>query len=456
MPQSIALNVPEPPGYYIHTFGCQMNDYDSSRVERMLAGLGYAAVSDPSDADVIFINTCSVRKKPEQKLYSLVGRFRALKNERPKLKIIVAGCVAQRLGKRLLSQFDHLDLVLGTRAVSMTARLLEQVIRTGERIAFLPEEEPPREEPFTEESLLPVKRSVTGSVTIMQGCNNFCSYCIVPYVRGRERSRPPEDIINEIRALTRAGVREILLLGQNVNSYGKGLEPRTNFVELLRRIAGETDLLRIRFTTSHPKDITDELIQCFAHMPTLCRHLHLPFQSGSDRILALMNRSYTSAHYRERIARLRDACPDIALGSDAITGFPGETEYDFQETMKLIEEIRFDGLFSFRYSDRSPARAADFPDKVDDAVSARRLIELQELQTAVTLEKNRAEVGHIREILVEGPGGKGEPGRLMGRTTHHRIVHFDGPEDLVGKLAQVEILSALFHSLGGGPTKVVP
>ncbi|SMC27599.1 tRNA-i(6)A37 thiotransferase enzyme MiaB [Desulfacinum hydrothermale DSM 13146] len=440
-------NHQQPRALYVHTFGCQMNEYDSLRVARMLGQEGYRSTSDPASADVIFINTCSVREKAEQKVFSLLGRLKRLKNRNPRLKIVVAGCVAQQLGEDLLDRFPHVDLVLGTRAIGALPGLLHQSLEEGLRKAHLPEHD---EEGWKDlfgqspdwESL------VVAPVTIMQGCDNFCTYCIVPYVRGRERSRPAEEILREIRILTRQGTREVLLLGQNVNSYGRGLPDGMTFARLLRRIAHETDVVRIRFTTSHPKDLNDDLIQCFAELDKLCRHIHLPFQAGSDRILARMNRRYSAADYLEKIARLRAACPDMGISADVMVGFPGETEEDFEATLDLIRTVRFDTLFSFRYSDRPFAKSSAYGDKVPEDVKARRLTQLQALQAGITLEKHRQEVGRVRHVLVESESKAGN-GQLTGRTSQNRIVNFEGSKDLIGNLVPVRIEEAYSHSLKG-------
>ncbi|MFP5214140.1 MAG: tRNA (N6-isopentenyl adenosine(37)-C2)-methylthiotransferase MiaB [Acidobacteriota bacterium] len=432
---------------YVHTFGCQMNEYDSQRVQRLLAQKGYLATEDMSRADVIFLNTCSVREKAEQKVFSFLGRLRKLKAANPGLKVIVAGCMAQQLGRDLLKRFEHLDLVMGTRAIPSIGRLLDEIVEFGKRMVHLPEEE--ADPGLVDPDLFPASE-ISAPVTIMQGCNNFCTYCIVPYVRGRERSRPSDVILDEINALASKGAKEILLLGQNVNSYGRGLDEKIDFVGLLHRIQNETSILRVRFTTSHPKDLTDGLIQCFDDLPVLCKHLHLPVQAGSDRILKRMNRGYTAADYLEKIERLRRVCPDISLSSDIMVGFPGETEEDFQQTMNLLRTVRFDSLFSFRYSDRPFAKAVAFPDKVDEATKTRWLIELQELQASITLEANQAEVGKIREVLVEGPS-KGSPDLLSGRTSQNRIVNFSGPQTLTGTVTPLRIVSAFSLWLKGEP-----
>lgn len=430
---------------YIKTFGCQMNEYDSLRVQRILHTHGYTVTTDMASADVIFLNTCSVREKPEHKVYSFLGRLRNLKARNPGLKIIVGGCVAQQFGPQLLDRFDHLDIVLGTRGIPTIGELLAKTLSTNERFACLPDEEPALPEDFPSNTAVP---SITAPVTIMQGCNNYCTYCIVPYVRGRERSRAADEIIREIQSLVASGCREVVLLGQNVNSYGYGLNPKIRFSDLLYRIAAETDVCRVRFTTSHPKDLTDDLMRCFAELPRLCRHLHLPFQAGSDKILRLMNRGYTASEYLDKISRLRDICPDIGISADVMVGFPGETEKDFMDTMQLVERVEFDNLFSFRYSDRPYAKSSSLPDKVDEATKSRRLTELQSFQAAVTLAKNLKEVGHLREVLVEG-AGKASGSQLSGRTSQNRIVNFEGPKELIGEMIYVKIIAGFSHSLKG-------
>jgi len=436
------------PRYYIKTFGCQMNDYDSGWVQQVLEAQGYVPASELASADVIFLNTCSVREKAEQKVHSLLGRLRSLKARRPELIIIVAGCVAQQLGEQFLERFRQVDLVVGTRGIARIGDLLAEVRKTRQRTVYLPEEDVPRPplKPF--QPAIAGPPAVVAPVTIMQGCNNYCTYCIVPYVRGPERSRPAQEIIREIQELTARGVREILLLGQNVNSYGRGLDESISFVELLHRLQAETDVCRLRFTTSHPKDLTEGLMQCFATLPSLCTNLHLPLQAGSDSVLRRMNRGYTASQYLQKIRQLREICPDIGLSSDVMVGFPGETEEDFQQTVQLLQTVEFDNLFSFRYSDRPRVRSAAFPDKLDEAAKARRLIALQSLQAAITLRKNQLEVGKVREVLVEGPSRAGN-GQFTGRTQQNRVVNFEGSKELIGETRYVKITSAFSHSLTG-------
>ncbi len=432
---------------YIETYGCQMNEHDSERMLRLLEQLGYRETKEPNRADLILINTCSVREKPEHKVYSALGRFRKLK-ERKGTLIGVAGCVAQQEGERLLDRIPYLDLVIGTHAIPKIPELLERVDGTGERVCetafdetgdYLKTELPQR----------PLDR-VKSYVTIMQGCNHFCSFCIVPYVRGRERSRPSHEILEEVRHLAEEGVKEVFLLGQNVNGYGKGVQGELDFPGLLRRINEIEGIERIRFTTSHPADLSDGLIESFSNLEKLCEHIHLPFQSGSDRILKAMNRGYSKRSYLEKIERLREECPSIAITADVIVGFPGEDEEDFEETLDLMQRVRFDDLFSFKYSPRKGTAAARMENQVREEVKQERLSRLQSIQKAITLEKNQALEGQVEQVLVEGTSKQSDR-EVTGRTRGYKIVNFPGGRDLLGKLVRVEILKAYPHSLKGRP-----
>ncbi|NLI80661.1 MAG: tRNA (N6-isopentenyl adenosine(37)-C2)-methylthiotransferase MiaB [Deltaproteobacteria bacterium] len=425
-----------------------MNEYDSRRVIVSLASRGACLTNRLHRADVIFLNTCCVREKAEQKAFSFLGRLRHLKMRNPAVKIIVAGCLAQQMGDLLLTRFEHVDLVVGTQGFSTVGRLLDELRHSPVKIAHLPESDPEWDIPCPPSGGTP-ECPVSASVTIMQGCDNFCTYCIVPYVRGREKSRPSRLILEEIQGLVDSGTREVVLLGQNVNSYGRGLDEQTDFAQLLRRIHAIPGLLRIRFTTSHPKDLTDALIRSLAQLPKLAKHLHLPFQAGSDKVLERMGRGYTAGEYLEKIQNLREACPDIALSADVMVGFPGETDEDFQATLRLMETVRFDTLFSFRYSDRPGTKSSQFPGKVDEDVKAKRLRELQAVQELITLEKQRAEQGKVREVLVEGPSKAASNGQMSGRTMQNRIVNFQGSAGLRGKTVHVRIVSAFSHSLRG-------
>jgi len=328
---------------YIETYGCQMNEHDSEQILRLLERSHYLETKDAQQADLILVNTCNVREKPEQKVYSALGRFKRLKEERGTI-IGVAGCVAQQEGQRLLDRIPYLDMVIGTHAIPLIPKMLERVEVTGEKVCETGfDAEGKHLDPFLPQGSL---SSVKSFVTIMQGCNHFCSYCIVPYVRGKERSRSSQEIIDEVRHLAQKGVKEICLLGQNVNSYGKGLKEEIKFPGLLSKLDEIEEVERIRFTTSHPKDLSEGLIQAHGSLKKLCEHIHLPFQSGSNRILEAMNRGYTRESYIEKIDRLREVCPFIAVTADVMVGFPGEEEKDFEETLDLMEKVRFDDLFS--------------------------------------------------------------------------------------------------------------
>jgi len=426
-----------------------MNEHDSEQILRLLEKSHYLETKDAQQADLVLVNTCSVREKPEQKVYSALGRFRKLKEERGTI-IGVAGCVAQQEGQRLLTRIPYLDMVIGTHAIPIISQMLERVEVTGEKVCETGfDTEGEYLDTFLPQGQVSVVKSF---VTIMQGCNHFCSYCIVPYVRGRERSRPSQEIVDEVSHLTQKGVREICLLGQNVNSYGKGLEEEIKFPELLSRLDEIEGVGRIRFTTSHPKDLSEELIQAHGRLKKLCEHIHLPFQSGSNRILKAMNRGYTRESYIEKIDRLREVCPSIAITSDVIVGFPGEEEKDFEETLDLIEKVRFDDLFSFKYSPRKETKAARLGEQVEEKVKQERLTLLQRIQKEITLQKNQVLEGRIEEVLVEGYSKQSERD-VTGRTRNNRVVNFEGDLSLVGRLVQTKITKAYAHSLRG---EIVP
>ena len=422
-----------------------MNEDDSERMLRLLEGAQYVETQEPREANLILINTCSVREKPEHKVYSALGRFKRLKENR-KTVIGVAGCVAQQEGERLLDRLPYLDLVIGTQAIHLLPELVQTVETKGQRVCvteldgegkYLIAPRPQRG-----------KGKVKSYVTIMQGCDHFCSFCIVPYVRGRERSRPSEEVVEEVKHLAGIGIKEVCLLGQNVNSYGKGKDGGLDFPSLLRRIDEITGIERIRFTTSHPEDFSNALIRSFSELSTLCEHIHLPFQSGSDRILKRMHRGYTRASYLERVDRLREACPSIAITADVIVGFPGEEDKDFGETLDLMAQVRFDDLFSFKYSPRKGTRAAEFEDRVEDNVKQGRLSILQSMQKEITLQKNQILEGTTQEVLVEGRSKQGDRD-VTGRTRSNKIVNVQGDLNLAGSFIPVRIVKAFPHSLRG-------
>ncbi len=429
--------------YFIATMGCQMNEYDSDHMGQLLQSLSFLPADDPRKADLVIINTCTVRAKPEQKAYSLLGRMMALKKRKPRLAVGIMGCLAQQEGSALLDRFPGLDFVLGTKEVGNLPGILER-LEQGARVVATD---------LSRASTFPAVRSgyfdrrVKSFVTIMEGCNNFCTYCIVPHVRGREVSRSPEDILKEIQALLDQGVKEVTLLGQNVNSYRSGGGAKNGFSSLLRRINTLHGLLRLRFTTSHPKDLSDELIHCFSEIDKLCPHIHLPFQAGSNTVLRAMGRGYTREHYLELIEKLRIARPGIAVTSDVMVGFPGETEKDFELTLDLVRTIGFDNLYSFKYSDRAGTLAAKIGGKVSEPEKASRLAALQALQKGITLEKNKGLVDSTLQVLVEGRSKRGN--QWTGRTGTNVVVNFSYDTNILNKLMNVMIKRASANSLWG-------
>lgn len=430
---------------FLETFGCQMNDNDSERMLGILKGINFSRTSDPASADLILINTCTVRDKAEQKVYSTLGRYRELKKERPGLVIGVAGCVAQQQGEKLLKRAPHLDLVFGPHNVHKLRELLLEADSGGRVVAT----ELTETIDAGEFGVAPEASSEKAFVSIMRGCNNFCSYCIVPYTRGREVSRLSADIITEIEGLAGKGVKEVTLLGQNVNSYSTTGGGDVSFPALLARVATVDGIERVRFMTSHPKDIGDELIELYGREKKLCRHLHLPVQSGSDRVLEMMGRGYTARAYLEKIEKIRTLYPDMAITTDVIVGFPGETEEDFLLTMELIRRARFDNIFSFMYSPRPGTAAASFEGHLPLEVRSKRLQLLLDEQKSITLEKNSSLMGKTMEVLVEGPS-RSNSDEMMGRTSCNRIVIFKprpGKAALPGSLIEVAITDASPNSL---------
>jgi tRNA-2-methylthio-N6-dimethylallyladenosine synthase len=428
---------------YIRTFGCQMNVKDSGRMVGLLNERGFEETKTPDDADVIIINTCSVREKPEQKVFGALGRFKQVKEKNKSIVICVAGCVAQQMGQNLLDRVSHLDIVIGTQNIHLLPELVERA-KSGERIAvdnWLEE---------NDQSLFKIPevvtdKSVNAFVSIMQGCDNHCAYCIVPAVRGKSRNRPFEDILDETGFLADKGVKEITLLGQNVNAYNDG---NVNFTKLMKAVADVPEILRVRFTTSHPKDLDDSLIDLMSGHPNIMENFHLPVQSGSDRILKLMNRKYTRVHYLGLIDKLKKLMPQIGITTDLIVGFPGETKDDFEDTLSLIKEVQYDETFSFRFSIRPGTRAENMPDQVPEEEKYGRLYKLQDLQREITEKKNEEQVGFIHEVLVEGPSRK-DPKRLTGRTRTNRLVHFSINGYYPGQVVKTKIVRALKHSLAG-------
>jgi tRNA-2-methylthio-N6-dimethylallyladenosine synthase len=440
---------------FIQTYGCQMNQYDSERIAQVMGRRDYVQTDRIDAADLILLNTCSVRDKAEQKVYSALGGWKEFKDYRDGVIIGVGGCVAQQEGEKLLKRVPHLDLVFGTHNIHKLPELVDQVEAARAR----PVEVTFYRDPAYMEDEIDGRTQVHGSkayVTIMQGCNKVCSFCIVPHVRGREVSRPSGKIVAEIEALVAQGVKEVMLLGQNVNSYGKLTPGELSFAELLCRVDAIGGLERIRFTTSHPQDLSPELIEAFASCRHLCEHLHLPVQSGADSVLARMRRGYTRAEYLARIAGLRQRCPQVALSTDIIVGFPGESDDEFEQTLELLQLVEYDEIFSFMYSPRPQTVSAKlYDDDVDDGVKRARLKRVQTLQQEISLAKNRRRIGDLDEILLDGPS-KLKNGQVMGRTRSNRIVNLAAPESLVGRIVSVRIASATANSLLGELLSVEP
>lgn len=440
-----------------------MNVYDSDKIAQGLDPMGYRLTDSPDKADMIIVNTCAIREKAVQKVFSYLGRVAGLKQARPDLIIGVGGCVAQQEGARILKRAPYVDLVFGTHAIGRLPSLLDRIEKKRQRVVDV-EMGTRIEEP--DGAVVPRgETEVSRFVTIMHGCDNYCTYCVVPYVRGRESSRQPDHILAEIHDLVANGVREVTLLGQNVNSYGQK-EGLPDFTTLLEKINDISGLKRIRFTTSHPKDLSETLIGAFGRLDKVCHHIHLPVQSGADPILKRMNRNYTSAQYLDKINQLRTICPDIAITSDIIVGFPGETETDFAATIDLIETVGYDGLFAFKYSDRPNAPATRFSEKVAEQVKDQRLQKVLALQEAITLEKNRSLVGQTQEVLVEsyrlkptGDGVEAGAGQWTGRTSTNKIVHMPAEDAGQGQAGDIDqgllipvlIEKAFAHSLWGLP-----
>jgi tRNA-2-methylthio-N6-dimethylallyladenosine synthase len=419
----------------IITFGCQMNEHDSEVIAALLKSMGYCRAASPEDADLIVINTCAVRQKPEDKVSSLLGKYQELKKEKPDLIIAVTGCMTQQedLAAYIRDRFHHVDLILGTHALIRLPSLIAMVAEHKGRIVDIDEDYPDREG-------LPIIHSspFKAWLPVIYGCNNYCSYCVVPYVRGRERSRTLQDILAEASALAAKGFIEVTLLGQNVNSYGHDLAKRIDFPELLLALNDISGIKRIRFMTSHPKDLSDRLIKAVESGENVCEHFHLPVQSGSNRILDQMNRRYTREHYLELLRNIRSAIPDVAITTDLIVGFPGEEESDFQDTLALVEEARFDNAFSFLYSPRKNTAASKLPDQLSAAVKDERLKRLNEIQHRISKEVNHKMLNQVTEVLVDGPS-KSVAATQTGRTRQNKLVHFKSDQDLTGKLIEVKI-----------------
>ena len=431
---------------YIRTFGCQMNEYDSARTADLLAAShGLERTGRAEDADVLLVNTCSVREKAAEKLFSEIGRWRAWKEARPDLVIGVGGCVASQEGAAVRDRAPYVDVVYGPQTLHRLPEMIDprRPQAAAVDIAF------PEIEKFDR---LPEPRAdgPTAFVSVMEGCSKYCSFCVVPYTRGEEFSRPFDDVVAEVVSLAEQGVREVTFLGQNVNAYRGAMHDgrECDLALLIAYAAAIEGIDRIRYTTSHPAELTGSLIDVHGEIPELVGHLHLPVQSGSDRILGLMKRNYTATDYVGKIRRLRAARPDLSLSSDFIVGFPGETDADFEATMDLIDAVGFDSSFSFIYSARPGTPAAELPDPVPLGVKRERLARLQARIAELARDVSRSMVGGVSRVLVEGPSKK-DPDELRGRTENNRVVNFPGPRDLAGEFADVTIVEALPNSLRG-------
>lgn len=437
---------PVPPLAYVHSYGCQGNVSDGEKLKGMLADMGYGFCDQAEQADLVLFNTCAIRENAEDRIFGNVGALKRWKAQSPKHKLLLCGCMMQQphIVEKLKQSYPYVDLIFGTHVIHQLPELLLSVLQQHKRVFYTPESDGVIAEG------LPIRRDGTlkAWVPIMYGCNNFCTYCIVPYVKGRERSRQPEAILAEVRQLVEQGYKEITLLGQNVNSYGKTLEHPISFAQLLTQIDAIPGDFRIRFMTSHPKDATKELFDVMANSQKICHHLHLPVQCGSDRILQAMNRRYTVKQYLGLIDYARSVMPDISFTTDIIVGFPGETLEDFQSTMELLKKVRYDSLFSFIYSKRVGTKAASMPDDTPHSVKSDRLQQLLALQRTIGEEVLSEYVGKTLRILVDGTGKSGE-GYLTGRTDQFLIVDFPGDSALIGQFVTVKITKALNWALLG-------
>jgi len=435
------------PRVYLKTFGCQMNEYDSARMADVLrAAGGYEPTDDPAAADLLLLNTCSVREKAQEKVFSLLGQWRQLKRARPGVIIGVGGCVASQEGEGITGRAPFVDLVFGPQTLHRLPAMLEQLRNDGRAVVDVSFPEIEKFDRLPE----PRASGATAFVSIMEGCSKYCTFCVVPYTRGEEVSRPVAQVMTEIRGLAAQGVCEVTLLGQNVNAYRGQLDGggHADLAALIYHVAEVPGIERIRFTTSHPVEFRASLVEAYREVRQLAGYLHLPVQSGSDRILAMMKRGHTALEYRQKIRRLREARPGISLSSDFIIGFPGETERDFEATMSLVEEVGFDQSFSFIYSRRPGTPAASLPDDVPHEVKQARLERLQARIDAQALAISRAMVGSVQRVLVERPAKK-DARQLAGRTENNRWVNFDGPPSLLGRFADLVITEALPNSLRG-------
>lgn len=430
--------------YYTVTYGCQMNESDTERINGQLEELGCRAAETLEDADIIILNTCSIRQNAEEKVYGKIGEIKKLKDRKQDLLLGIAGCMAQEIKGRLIERMPIIDFVIGPYHIHD----LKDIVTGADRHVVKTERNPHSVADYSE--LRAVRKSnIFAWVPIIQGCNKFCTYCIVPYTRGREISRPVEDIVKEIRGLAEAGYKEVTLLGQNVNSYGLDFRNGTDFGDLIRAIDPIEGIARVRYMTSHPRDMSFSMVDAMAASPKVARHMHLPVQHGSNEMLKKMNRGYTVEHFMELLSYVREKMPDIAVTTDLITGFPGETEEMHQATLKLLKEVRFDSAYTFIYSPRTGTPAARMEDQIDDETKHRRLQELMDVQNEISLEKNKEMEGKVYEILVEGPS-KQDPGHWYGRTSQNKMVLFPWKEGIrIGDILPARVVTAQTWVLKG-------
>ncbi|RLJ70115.1 tRNA-i(6)A37 thiotransferase enzyme MiaB [Hydrogenivirga caldilitoris] len=423
--------------YFIKTFGCQMNFNDSERIRGILRTLGYEPTDNWEEADLILLNTCTIREKPDQKVLSHIGEYRKVKEKNPNALIAVSGCLAQRAGWELVQKAPAIDLMFSSFNMHQLPELINQAQAGYKAIAIL--DAPPEDEDALWEFPTERDNPYCAYVTVIKGCDKNCTYCVVPRTRGRERSRSLESILDEVKKLVDEGVREMHLLGQNVTAWGKDFENPLPFSELLYQVSKIEGVERIRFTTGHPRDLTDDIIEAIADIPQVCNALHLPFQAGSNRILELMDRKYTKEFYLERINRLKEAVPDIALSTDIIVGFPSETDEDFEHTLDVVREVEFEQIFSFKYSPRPGTPAADMGGQIPDEVKTERMGRLLELQKAIMSRLAKRYEGTVQEVLVEE---EKQEGLLIGRTTTNKWSTFRGGRELLGKVVRVKVANA--------------
>lgn len=433
-----------PPLCFLHSFGCQQNVSDGEKILGLLCRMGYGVTEDMTAADFILYNTCAVRENAELKVYSLVGNLKRLKEQKPELIIGLCGCMAQqeKTVEKIRKSYRHVDLIFGTFALRELPRLLYSVLTEKKFISDITEYDD-----SISEDIIPIRSGFKASVPVMYGCNNFCSYCIVPYVRGRERSREPEAILNEIKRLADSGCKEIMLLGQNVNSYGKNLVKPLSFAELLREINGIDGDFKVRFMSSHPKDATKELIDAIIDCEKVCKHMHLPLQSGSDRILEAMNRRYSAENYLEIVDYARSRIPDFSFSTDIIVGFPNETEEDFRETLKIVERVEYDNIFSFIYSKRSGTKAADIDDKISDEEKGLRMRRLLDVQRGITDRRFKRFIGRTLTVLFDSESRT--EGYCSGKSDEFIIVEAVADVSVIGRRKRVRITEAFNWALRG-------